>query len=369
LDELSVATVCVVPDIVIVLVPFVKMDPAPEESQLPLTLADPLEKERVVPPPTVTLPTVIVDVDAVSPPVPASDTLPPPVMAKPDVVRTPAPDVASVPDTSMAVLCVIVPEIVRFANPLADPAILTVVPAPVRVTVLEPFVNVVTLVSQLPEMLKLAVPDIVKLLDAKFASAFSPAAPVYEPDIVRALNPWVPLIATVLLAPARVIELVPFVNVEPAPLVFQLPLTVHDPEVRVIVPDTPPVIVTSPTVTVAWLPLTTPALFTVKVPVPKVKKPAFPATSVRVPLTLTPLLPVLIVPVVMLNVVPLPTVTAPTVREDVVPVIPPVPARETVPPPVTALPDVVSVPEPEVDNVPLTSIAFDWVTVPETAKL
>src|SRR5512137_1329600 len=127
-------------------------------------------------------------------------------------------------------------------------------------------------------------------------------------------------------APVIVTVLVPLLNTDPMPEVFQLPETVHDPVVRMSVPDVPPVIVTLPTTTVAAFAFTVPPLFTVSELVPKAKVPGLPATSVSVPLTETAPAAV-IVPVVMLNVVPAPIVTAPTVNEDVVPVMEPVPAR------------------------------------------
>src|SRR2546427_13965 len=65
------------------------------------------------------------------------------------------------------------------------------------------------------------------------------------PAITRVLNSCVASIFSVLLDPSIVMVLVPAVNVLPAPLVSQLPWTVHDPLVSVIVPDDPPVIVTS----------------------------------------------------------------------------------------------------------------------------
>jgi len=52
-----------------------------------------------------------------------------------------------------------------------------------------------------------------------------------------------------LEVPVRVTVLVTFVNVEPAPDVSQSPETVQEPEVSVIVPEVPPVIVTLETAT------------------------------------------------------------------------------------------------------------------------
>jgi hypothetical protein len=57
-------------------------------------------------------------------------------------------------------------------------------------------------------------------------------------------------IPIVFALPDIVIVLVPLVNVDPGPEVSQLPLTVHDPPVRAIVPEVPLVIVTSTTETV-----------------------------------------------------------------------------------------------------------------------
>jgi len=163
-------------------------------------------------------------------------------------------------------------------------------------------------------------------------------------------------VLTVCVAPDIVIVLVPFVKTEDAPDVSHDPETVQEPEVSKIVPDVPPVIVTLPTVTVAWFPFTIPPLVTVRPFAPKANVPVLPATSVRVPVTETAPLGV-IVPVVMLNVVPEPTVMAPAVMEDVVPVMPPVPTREIAAPPVILWPEVVRAPELDVAKVPDTSIA------------
>jgi hypothetical protein len=271
--------------------------------------------------------------------------------------------------------------------------------APLMVTVSVALVNVPALESQLPSTVRDAEPDIVNVppvATVRFPNVPVPVVPMFrsfvlrsklvpervnvpltltalsrlfdEPLTVRFVKPAVPLILIVLLGPEMVTVLVPFVNVEPAPLVSQFPDTAQDPDVRVMVPLVPPVIVTSPTVTVAWLPLTTPPLFTVRVLVPKENVPEFPAVSVRVPVTeIAP--EAVMVPVVMLNVVPEPTVTEPTVMDDVVPAIPPVPTRETDAHPVTLLPEVVSVPDPDVASVLLTSIAVVCETVPETVRL
>ena len=75
-------------------------------------------------------------------------------------------------------------------------------------------------------------------------------------------------IASVFVAPLRVTVLVPFVNVVPDPEVFQLPETVHAPEVRVIVPETAEVIVTFDTTTMLAFAVNAPAVSTVKAPSP-----------------------------------------------------------------------------------------------------
>jgi len=104
----------------------------------------------------------------------------------------------------------------------------------------------------------------------------------------------------------------------------------------------------------------------------RLANPAFPlmATVLATPLIVTVLLPLvnvpaeesqlpltLAAPLVKESVVPLPTVTSPRVIVDVVAVMPPVPASDTLPPPVTAKPAVVRRPAPEVANVPVTSMA------------
>lgn len=71
---------------------------------------------------------------------------------------------------------------------------------------------------------------------------------------------------TVFEDPERVTVDVPVVSVEPAPDVSHAPETVHEPLVRVIVPDVPPVIVTLTTLTAE--------AFAVRIPdVPMVTEP------------------------------------------------------------------------------------------------
>ena len=71
-------------------------------------------------------------------------------------------------------------------------------------------------------------------------------------------------IATVFVAPLRVIVLVPLVNVVAVPEVFQLPLTVHEADVSVIVPEVALVIVTSVNVSVALAASKSPPALTVR---------------------------------------------------------------------------------------------------------
>ncbi len=74
---------------------------------------------------------------------------------------------------------------------------------------------------------------------------------VTVPEITSMRNPFdASSVATVFPVPDSVIALVPLTKLDPTPDVFQWPLTVQVPPVRVIVPDAPPVIVTSATATV-----------------------------------------------------------------------------------------------------------------------
>src|SRR3989449_11570430 len=71
---------------------------------------------------------------------------------------------------------------------------------------------------------------------------------------------------TVCPAPVKVTVDVPLANTEPAPLVFQLPETAHEPVVSVTVPLAPPVIVNPETDTAEAFAATTPALPTAMAP-------------------------------------------------------------------------------------------------------
>src|SRR5256886_5692446 len=87
---------------------------------------------------------------AVSAPPPATSSLAPPVRSFPDGVRVASME--RVPSTSVALFCVTVPRMVRSWNPFEASRVRSVLAAPDKVTVLEPFVNVAPMpdVSQLP---------------------------------------------------------------------------------------------------------------------------------------------------------------------------------------------------------------------------
>src|SRR5437879_9116014 len=85
--------------------------------------------------------------------------------------------------------------------------------------------------------------------------------------MVRAPNPFDEFrILTAVPAPVIVTVLAVPVNVEPAPDVSQLPVTVHAPVVSVSVPDAPPVIVTFDALTADAFATSTPPLPRVSAP-------------------------------------------------------------------------------------------------------
>ncbi len=94
-------------------------------------------------------------------------------------------------------------------------------------------------------------PDVIRLpLTVNVDAVYSAVSCVIVPLTVSAKNPFDAFRReTFLDAPLRVTVPALAVNVDPAPLVFQLPETVQAPLV-VIVPDSPPVIVTLPVPTV-----------------------------------------------------------------------------------------------------------------------
>jgi len=92
------------------------------------------------------------------------------------------------------------------------------------------------------------------------------------PLTVRAANPFDAFrTLTVVPAPVIVTVLAPPVNVEPAPDVSQLPVTVHAPVVSVSVPDAPPVIVTFDALTADAFAVSTPPLPIVSAPPVRVR--------------------------------------------------------------------------------------------------
>src|SRR6059036_3679937 len=94
------------------------------------------------------------------------------------------------------------------------------------------------------------------------------------PLTVRAANPFDAFrTLTVVPAPVIVTVLAPPVNVEPAPEVSQLPVTVQAPVVSVSVPDTPPVIVTFETLTAEAFAVSTPPLPIVRAPPVRARLP------------------------------------------------------------------------------------------------
>src|SRR5947199_8780704 len=108
---------------------------------------------------------------------------------------------------------------------------------------------------------------------------------------------------TICPAPVKVTVDVPFANVEPTPVVFQFPETVHEPVVSVNVPLAPPIIDTSETDTAEAFAARTPALPTAMAPpgsprlfVASVVTPRPPGT-VRVPDHARPSVAIVNVPV------------------------------------------------------------------------
>src|SRR3989442_2935958 len=81
-------------------------------------------------------------------------------------------------------------------------------------------------------------------------------------------------------APVKVTVDVPLANTEPAPLVFQLPETAHEPVVSVNVPLAPPVIVNPETDTAEAFAARTPALPTAMAPP---VRPRLPVASIVAP--------------------------------------------------------------------------------------
>jgi hypothetical protein len=385
LEAFWVFTVLPVPERVTVDVPFVKVEDAPDVSQLPVTVHDPVVSVIVPEDPPVIVTSETLPVDALAVKTPRLPTVKaPPVRPRLAVARAvvePLPETVSVPAHRrpfVFIVNVTVPlPAVDWKTTLLSSATLRFEPAKVIVALtgslnvavpdpalqeaeVEAFVQVPLTVHAsepkamydaaaetftlpeivtAPDVLRRAPPAIVRFPFT--VKAFVPfvrdpalrfiveavSGDDWEivPVTVRVAKLWPARSLTVLAVPERVTVDVPGVSVDPAPDVSQLPLALNapDPE-KLITPLEPPVIVTSVALTV---------------------------------------------PLVMLSVVPFPTVTVPNVHVDVLPVIPPVPTSERAAPPVTLLPEVVSVPDPDVASVLLTSTAVVCETVPETVRL
>jgi hypothetical protein len=192
-------------------------------------------------------------------------------------------------------------------------------------------------------------------------------APPLESQLPGAVKATEPLIVNV---PPLLTRTLPFVPVE-----------VVEPTERSVL-----VIVSVPGAVIVSVVLTLIALLWVIVPVMvRFANPAvaFSLTVLVVPLNVTVLVPCVNVPpllsqlplqvhapLVKLNVVPVPTVTSKKVTVEVEAVSPPVPTRDNDDPPVMLLPEVVSVPDPDVASVLLTSSALVRIeTVPEIVRL
>src|SRR5437899_7240769 len=124
-----------------------------------------------------------------------------------------------------------------------------------------------------PEIARLAppvmlFPDVVSLpVTGNVPRTSSAVFCVIVPETIRLLNPLVASrVATLADGPDIVTVLVPRANVEPAPDVSHCPFTVHDPLVRVSVPEAPPVNLTSTTATLDAFAVRIPELPTARNP-------------------------------------------------------------------------------------------------------
>ncbi len=96
--------------------------------------------------------------------------------------------------------------------------------------------------------------------------AMRPEVWLMVPAMVSVANVVAARSFTFFVAPAKVTTEVPGLKADPTPEVSQLPETVHDPLVSVIVPEVPPVIVTLTTDTVEVFAVSAPPLPTVRLP-------------------------------------------------------------------------------------------------------
>jgi hypothetical protein len=129
------------------------MEDAPEVSHEPVSVIDPVVREREFADPSfIVTPARVRDaVVPTSEPPPPMTRLAPPVMLFPAVLKVPR--IKSVPLTSTGLPAVTLPAIVRLLNPFEESRVRTVLVAPDKVIVLAPFANVEPApdVSQLPE--------------------------------------------------------------------------------------------------------------------------------------------------------------------------------------------------------------------------
>src|SRR5256712_9359793 len=126
-------------------------------------------------------------------PPPEIARLAPPVMLFPDVVSLPVTD--SVPRTSSAVFCVIVPETTRLLNPLVASRVATLADVPDIVTVLVPRANVEPApeVSHCPltvqdPLVRVSVPDAPPVI-ATSTTATLDAFAMSTPEFLTARDP------------------------------------------------------------------------------------------------------------------------------------------------------------------------------------
>jgi len=305
-DASRILTVRAAPFIVTVLAVPLRVEPAPDESQFPATVHVP---EVVIvpeePPVMVTFVTLTVDVPAVSvaplftvkfPPVPVRAKLAVARVAALLRVRVPAHRIPFVAIVKVAAAVGLNCTLLNSATPRLpkvmtretaelktivavpadqDPLVDAFVQEPLNVHVAAPKAKnpaaaMLTLPlmvfppaapPEMPPAMLAARPATVKgkVPVARTAPAFTVRVPdtstspvcvtVPAAEIVRLLKLFPAFRIAMLLTPLIVTVLVPFVKIEPAPLVSQFPESVTEPVVSVIVPLVPPVIVTLETVT------------------------------------------------------------------------------------------------------------------------
>ncbi len=150
--DAPIAMVLELPLSVTVEVPALNSEDEPDVSQEPDAIIDPVVNEIVLAEESlmVTPATEMDEAVPISVPPPETVRLAPPVRLFPDVSSVPVME--RIPVTSVALLCVTMPDIVRLLKPLVGSRVRRVVLAPDRVTVLVPLMNVEPApeLSQLP---------------------------------------------------------------------------------------------------------------------------------------------------------------------------------------------------------------------------